>query len=138
MADVGTIRDGIQTRLLTITGLRGFDVVKGRFAAPCAWVRPENYTQDDQDGDDAWVLTIDLYVSLNSMRAAQDALDTYLPGGTKDVKAAVEGDRDLAGTVDSVTCDFVDGSYGIKEINVSEDTYGRLFLGCEFRVEVYA
>lgn len=138
MAAVSSIRDGIQTRLDTITGLRAFDLVRGKVPTPCAWVRPEGFVQQDQNGNGDWTLTVDLYVSLNSMRAAQDNLDAYLPGGSKDVKAAIEADTELGSTVDSVTCDLVDGSYGIKEINLSEDTAGQLYLGCEFRVEVYA
>lgn len=136
MASVGEIRDGIQARLLTITGLRAFDLVQGKIPTPCAWVRPLTHERDTQDAD-RWTFAIDLYVSMNSLRAAQDNLDAYLPGGAKDVRAAVESDPDLADTVDSAVCSFVDGSYGIKEVNLTGDLVGTLFLGCEFEVEVY-
>lgn len=131
MASVSTIRDGIQTRLDTVSGLRAFDLVKAKVPTPCAWVRPENFVQEGHDGSGTWTFTVDVYVSLNSMRAAQDQLDGFLPGGANDIKSAIEADPDLGSTVDSSTCDLTEGSYGIKEID------GVLYLGCEFRVEVY-
>lgn len=131
MASVSAIRDGLQARLATISGLRAFDLVKGKIPTPCAFVRPDTNVVQTYDGSTDWTFTVDVYVSLNSMRAAQDALDAYLPGGAKDVKAAIENDPTLDGAVDSARCDF-NGSYGIKEID------DMVFLGCEFTVEVYA
>lgn len=132
MPTLSAMRDAIQTRMATLAGLRAFDLVQGRAtAATAAWVRPENIETDvTQGGAGDWELTVDLYVPLNSMRAAQDEMDTFWPGGSQDLCAAVEADRTLGGIADFVRCIPVAGSYSMAEV------LGGLYLTSQFRVTV--
>lgn len=130
MATPSAIRDAIQTRLQTISGLRAFDLVNGKIPTPCAMVLPISYEKDHPAGG-AWTFLIDVYVSANSLRAGQDELDGFLPGGANDIQAAIAADADLGGTVDDAVCDLEQDSYGLKEFS------GVVYLGCEFTVHVY-
>jgi hypothetical protein len=133
---VASIRDEIQTRLNTISGLRAFDVVKGRIVSPSAFVRPTGASQVTKDDQRDFRFTIDVYVSVNSLRAAQDKMDGYWPGGDNDIQAAVEADQSLNSTVGWVTCDVLDNTYDLVTYGTPPDE--RPYLTCQWTVEVGA
>lgn len=138
MASVKQLREGIQARLDTIDGLRAFDQVKGHVVTPCAWVRPQDVVQQTKDDARDYTFSIDVFVSLNSLRAAQDTLDDYWPGGANDIQDAVEADQTLGGVAGWVTCDPVADSYDFAEIVLGDPRNPMVFLGCQFTVVVGA
>lgn len=97
MASVPAIRDGLKTRLETISGLRAYDTVPGDVVVPAAVVAPApgeflQYDSTQCRGSDDFTFVVLLLVSLDSARGGQDALDAYLAGsGTSSVKTAIEG-----------------------------------------------
>jgi len=83
-----TVRDGLKTRLATITGLRSYDLIPDVVTPPCAIVAQ-----------------LDVYVIVQrfSERAGQDKLDAYLSGsGASSIKTALEGDRTLGGAINTL------------------------------------
>lgn len=97
-----SVRDGLKTRLATITGLRTYDIVPDGIAPPAAVVGLLSLDFDMSmqrylDHGDIEILVI---VGRMSERAAQDKLDAYLAGsGTSSIKAAIEADTTLGGSV---------------------------------------
>lgn len=104
MADIATMRNGIQTRLATITGLRSYDVQTGQEIGPCAIVFPSppssgwHQTTNGSCGS-AFEFIVEVHVPLKiGMAKAQDTLDGYInPTGTKSLAAAIAGDPTLGG-----------------------------------------
>lgn len=130
MASVSAIRDGIKTRLQTITGLRVHDIIPEDVQPPAAVVVPAGGAFDATmgRGSDDMVFEIRLAVSDAVTRAAQDALDAYLAGsGASSIKAAVDGN--LGGAVHFARVAGWDG-YGDVTIG------GVSYYGVTFTVEV--
>ena len=95
------VRDGLKTRLQTITGLRVYDLIPEPVTPPCAVVGQLDLTFDIDNARGLDQATVDIYVIVQrfSERAGQDKLDGYLAGtGATSIKAAIEGDRTLGGT----------------------------------------
>lgn len=102
MTDVQGIREAIQTRLATIDGLRAHAIVPSSIVAPAAVVRRQATIFDSTMGGESDDLTfaVTVFVEWTNERVAQQALDAYLDStGTKSIKAAIEGDATLDGTV---------------------------------------
>lgn len=101
MASIPAIRDGLKTRLATITGLRAYDVVPGQIAAPAAVVKRRRTNYDVTfGGDHDFEFTVSLFVQAADQRSAQDALDAYLAtSGAGSIIGAIEGDKTLGGIV---------------------------------------
>jgi hypothetical protein len=106
MAKLSDIRDGIATRLRTISGLRVRDYVEGQVEPPMALVGfPSEIDYDEAmaRGMDDHTIPIRVYVASQVNRAANDALEGYLAktaaDDPKSIKAAIEGDRTLGGKV---------------------------------------
>jgi hypothetical protein len=100
MASIKTIRDGIATRLQTITGLRVHTTTPGSISPPSAVITFESCDFDSSmsRGSDDLTFVVHVFTSLASDRAGEDALFSYIDGsGSKSVKAAVEGDGTLGG-----------------------------------------
>ena len=103
--NVSTVRDGLKTRLQTITGLRAFDLIPEVPTPPCAIVGQLDFTFDIDNQRGLDQASVDVYVIVQriSERAGQDKLDLYLAGsGTGSVKTALESDRSLGGLVDTL------------------------------------
>lgn len=134
MTSVSAIRDGIKTRLSTINGLRAHDTVPEDIATPAAIVRRRQTSFDSTmaRGSDDFQFSVTLLVSLDSWRAGQDVLDAYLAtSGGSSIKAAVEGDVSLGGTVHFVRVASA-GEDGPVEYN------GATYYAVDFTLEVTA
>jgi hypothetical protein len=95
------VRDGLKTRLQTITGLRVYEVIPEPLTPPCAVVGQLDFTFDIDNARGLDQANVDIYVIVQrfSERAGQDKLDGYLAGtGATSIKTAIEGDRTLGGT----------------------------------------
>ena len=100
-----TVRDGLKTRLLTISGMRAYDVIPDVPVAPCAIIGflDMNFDSTFARGMDEATVEIDVLVQRFSSRSGQDKLDGLLAGtGSGSVKAAIEGDRTLGGAVQTL------------------------------------
>jgi hypothetical protein len=123
MANVGSIRDGLATRLATISGLRVSATMLDDPRPPVAMVLPDRVV-------DQYTFVIQLLVSRADDRAAQRNIDPFITGPTS-IKEAVYADLTLGGVVN--TCRVTEMR------NYGQVLYGEtLYLGCEFVVEVYA
>lgn len=116
MAVLKTVRDGLVTRLNTISGLRAYDNWPGLINIPAAivWPASEDYEEAIGTGN-ILRFEIVIMVQIADYERAQEALDDYLAySGTKSIRVAIEGDRTLAGAVQSLS---VKGwrNYGQKE-----------------------
>ena len=95
------VRDGLKTRLQTISGLRVYELIPEPITPPCAVVGQLDFTFDIDNARGLDQANVDIYVIVQrfSERAGQDKLDGYLAGtGATSIKAAIEGDRTLGGT----------------------------------------
>jgi len=134
MASFTAIRDGLKTRLQTITpAIEVYDTVPGTLAVPCAIIGvPEEIEYDlaMARGADGWLIPIRIHVQLTDYTQAQDDLDAYLDSKAgKSVKLAVEGDATLGGVASTLRVQSVK-DYG-------EYTYGSTtYLGAEWMVHV--
>ena len=95
------VRDALKTRLQTISGLRVYELIPEPVTPPCAIVGQLDFTFDIDNARGLDQANVDIYVIVQrfSERAGQDKLDGYLAGtGATSIKAAIEGDRTLGGT----------------------------------------
>jgi hypothetical protein len=95
------VRDALKTRLQTISGLRVYELIPEPITPPCAIVGQLDFTFDIDNARGLDQANVDIYVIVQrfSERAGQDKLDGYLAGtGATSIKAAIEGDRTLGGT----------------------------------------
>lgn len=93
MASVSAIRDGLRSRLATISGLRVPDRPPGEVSTPAAIVTGPaiNYDSTMARGSDDFTFTVTLLVSRAWDRAAEQQLDGYLAGsGSTSVKQVLE------------------------------------------------
>lgn len=102
--NVSTVRDGIKTRLQTITGLRAYDVIPDKVTPPCAIVGQLDFTFDIDNARGLDQASLDVYVIVQRLdaRSGQNKLDEYLGSGSKSIKTAIEGDRTLGGAVNTL------------------------------------
>jgi len=94
------VRDGLKTRLQTISGLRVFDTIPENPQPPAAIVGQldMNFDIDNARGLDLATVEVYLLVQRMDVRSGQDKLDAYLAGtGAGSVKVAIEGDKTLGG-----------------------------------------
>ncbi len=134
MADFSAIRDGIQTRIETITGLRAYSVWPDTVNAPAVLVKPLRWGYRRAIGNvNQAAFELLVIVSMGAgLARAQAALDAYLDDtGVTSIKAAIEGGKTLGGIVDTLV---VDGwrDYDSYEIN------GVDYLGAKINLEVWA
>lgn len=100
MTSLTDLRNGLATRLATISGLRSSAYIPDNPQPPVAVVMPSSITYDTAfgRGSDEYTFTIMLIVGRVADRASQTNLDAYCASsGSASVKAAVEGDRSLGG-----------------------------------------
>jgi len=134
MASLSALRDGLKTRLATISGLRVHDTIPGQVNGPAAVVELEAISYDSAmaRGADDYVFVVRLVVGTAVDRVGQDKLDGYLAGsGVSSIKAAIEADESLGGIAGPTQVASV-RSYGLIEYA------GVTYVGAELIVEVTA
>jgi len=126
------VRDALKTRLQTISGLRVYEVIPEPITPPCAIVGQLDFTFDIDNARGLDQANVDIYVIVQrfSERAGQDKLDGYLAGtGATSIKAAIEGDRTLGGTCQT-----------LRVIGAESGTYDSqsvTFLSYRYRLTIY-
>ena len=137
MADFSAIRAGIKTRLDTISGLRNYTNVPEQLQFPATFVVPRTWEYHQAMGSPGYgrvefeVTILAAPLNRSSYSRAQDALDTYLDDtGASSIKAAIEGDLTLGGTVTTLIVQRV-RDYGAVEF--ADVTY----VGAIVDVEVW-
>lgn len=101
--NLADVRAALKTQLLTIDGLRVYDVIPASVEAPAALIGLGD-GQYDQDFDDAVTVSWGVLVVLSRAddERAQRMLDLYLSTGTAEsLLAAVDADPTLDSTVDT-------------------------------------
>ena len=132
MMDLAGVRTAIAGALDTIPGLRAYAFVPDKPEPPCAIVAPSgcDYDQTMARGSDEILFTVVVLASRADDRSGQGTLDGYLAAdGASSVKAAIEADTDLAGTVDTVRVRSWQ-TYGVRE------WAGIAYYSVEFTIEV--
>lgn len=118
-ANIGAIRDGIKTRLATISGLRAYDTVPDTIAIPAAVVgAPEliDFNAVMGGSKNRYTIPVRIFASRASDRSGQDKIDAYLAAaGASSVRAAIQGDQTLAGIVDYCVVDQA-RNYGVFDV----------------------
>ena len=129
--NVSTVRDGVKTRLQTITGLRAYDVIPDKVTPPCAIVGQLDFTFDIDNARGVDQATLDVYVIVQRLdaRSGQNKLDEYLGSGAKSIKSAIEGDRTLGGAANTLRVTSAEaGTYIEGEIT---------FLSYRYRLTIW-
>ncbi len=104
MGELTDIRNGLETRLLTISGLQVYDhEPDATTVTPAASIRFEGWTPNvtfgNASGDYQWVITLRLSGAIPQEQ--WQALDDYInPTGSKSILAAIDGDDKLGNVVD--------------------------------------
>lgn len=135
--DLAAQRDGIKTRLATITGLIVHDVGVDTITPPAAVVLPDpergiDYHQSHGKGLTTIPWQIVLLVARDLPAASQDLLDSYLGSGTGQTRSvfdALNGDVTLGGVAEHLIVEGFD-SYGRVEWG------GVVYLGATVRLKV--
>jgi hypothetical protein len=126
------VRDQLKTRLQTISGLRAYDLIPDTIVPPAAVVGQLDFTFDIDNARGLDQAQVDVLVIVQrfSERSGQDKLDTYLAGsGSGSIKAALEGDRTLSGTVQALRVTGAEaGTY---------DSQGVTFLSYRYRLTIW-
>ena len=126
------VRDGLKTRLQTISGLRAYDLIPDTVTPPAAVVGQLDFTFDIDNARGLDQAQVDVLVIVQrfSERSGQDLLDAYLAGsGAGSIKAAIEGDRTLGGTVNTLRVTGAEaGTY---------ESQGVEFLSYRYRITIW-
>jgi len=126
------VRDGLKTRLQTISGLRAYDLIPDTVTPPAAVVGQLDFTFDIDNARGLDQAQVDVLVIVQrfSERSGQDLLDTYLAGsGASSIKAAIEGDRTLGGAVNTLRVTAAEaGTY---------ESQGVEFLSYRYRITIW-
>lgn len=131
---ISEIRDGLATRLATITGLRHSADIPDNPNPPIAVVGPNTVSYDTafQGGLTTYTFVVTVIVARVSERQAQGRLDAYAStSGTQSIKEAIEGDRTLGGKVADVR---VTEMTNVGAVLLGEANY----IAANFAVTVYA
>lgn len=136
MASLSSLRDGIKTRLATISGLRAYDTWPDQPNVPAAIVKPLRWDYRQAIGGVNRV-TFEIIIlaagyDASTIGRAQEKLDAYLDDtGSNSVKAAIEADKTLSGSASTLQ---VPGwtDYGVLDANGIE------YMGAKLEVEVWA
>ena len=129
--NVSSVRDGIKARLQTISGLRAYDVIPDKVTPPCAIVGQLDFTFDIDNARGLDQASLDVYVIVQRLdaRSGQNKLDDYLGSGSNSIKSAIEGDRTLGGTVNTLRVTSAEaGTYIEGEIT---------FLSYRYRLTIW-
>jgi hypothetical protein len=128
-------KDGLKARLATISGLRTYDYQPDQVNPPFAFPTLEEiryHATAMGTGGVEMDFTINLILSRQSERVAQDEIDKYMAySGSQSVRAAIEGDRTLGGVCEDCV---VRQAGNISNIDANDT----LYVAVDFRVTVYA
>ena len=130
---VTQIKQGLQVRLATISGLRSYAYQPDNLNTPFAWPMLDTITYNGamRGGLITSVFTVSGVVGRSAERSAQAALDGFLSyEGATSIRAALEGDRTLGGAVANL---LVESASNISTMEGNDTTY----LMVDFRVIVY-
>jgi len=129
------VKDGLKTRLETISGLRAFDYQPEQVNPPFAFSTLDDiqfHQTGMGSGGVVMTFTVTLIVHRQSERVAQDEIDKYTAfSGAQSVRAAIEGDRTLGGVCDDC---IVSSAQNFTNIDANDT----LYLTMDFKVTVYA
>lgn len=131
---ISDIRNGLETNLETISGLRAYSEIPDNPSFPAAIVvlNSVDYDQAFQRGLTQYNFTVSVVVGRASERAAQERLNLYASNtGDKSIKSAVESDKTLSGSAYDVRVVTMN-SIGAVELN------GTTYIGMDYTVTVYA
>jgi hypothetical protein len=139
MADLTTMRTGLAANLSTLTGIQVSPYMLANPTPPTIHLYPGGPAGDIEydlamaRGLDQWTFTVQAFVALAADIGSQVKLDQFIaPSGAQSVKAALESDDTLGGTVASVQVVSCSG----YRIYVAE---GRgPMIGAEWHVEILA
>jgi hypothetical protein len=134
VTSISAVRDGLQTRLASISGMHAYDLVPGAIQLPAAIVEPDEpvilFDSTMGRGSDELFFSVLLLALEGTLRTGQDKLDAYLAtSGADSVKAAIEGDPTLGGIVSFA---HVTSAEGYGEYTFNELSY----VGVKFKVQV--
>ena len=134
-ATVTELKEGIKTRLSTITNLRAYAVQPDQVnpsIGGIAWPTLESVTYHGAMGAGlvTHVFTVSVIVGRAAERTAQNLMDTYLSYDSG-IRAAIEGDKTLGGKAQSL---IVEEASNISTVDANDTTY----LTVDFRIVVYA
>jgi len=132
--NITEIRDGLETNLETVSGLRAYSEIPENPQVPCAVVslNSVDYDQAFQRGLSELSFNVTVIVGRFSVQQAQEHLNDYAGNGSKSIKTAVQSDRTLGGkAVDTVLT-------SMNSISALDLNDGNNYLGMEFSVTVYA
>jgi hypothetical protein len=129
MADVHAVRVALAEALSSIDRLRTFAYQPDNVMPPIAFVTLDRieYDLNAHRGADTQFYLITVVVGRASDRSAQNALNDYLVGSAS-VKAAVERDRSLGGTVN--TCRVTEAR-NYEALSVGDETYLQVIFDVE-------
>jgi len=134
-ATVTELKNGIKTRLETITNLRAYaqqpDQVNPSIGG-IAWPTLESITYHGamRAGLVTHIFTVSVIVGRAAERTAQNLMDTYL-SYDNGIRAAIEADTTLGGYAKTL---IVEEASNITTVDANDTTY----LTVDFRVVVYA
>ena len=134
-ATVTELKNGIKTRLETITNLRAYaqqpDQVNPSIGG-IAWPTLESITYHGamRAGLVTHVFTVSVIVGRAAERTAQNLMDTYL-SYDNGIRAAIEADTTLGGYAKTL---IVEEATNLSTVDANDTTY----LTVDFRVVVYA
>lgn len=134
MPGLSEMREAMGTALAAIDDLRVRPIIPSQVTPPMAVIQPQQieYDLNAQRGLNRYTFTVSVFVVKADDRSAQLRVDPYVsPTGDRSVKAALEADRTLAGTVDTLRVTNV-SNYAATDAN------DVLYLAVDFEVEVYA
>lgn len=129
------IRNGIEANLETINGLRGYSEIPENPQVPAAVVTLDSieYHQAFKNGLVQFNFTVTVIVGRFNARASQQVLNEFADNsGAKSIRAAIESDRTLGGTV--FDC-VVQSMGGVNNIDLND---GNNYLATDFVVIAYA
>jgi len=100
MTSVNDVATGLQEALSAIDGFTAYAFIPSQPMPPAIWVYPEDMTYHPSSTD-TWI--VQAVVALNIDRPAQELLRGLLDtAGATSVRAAIEAEPTLGGTVDDV------------------------------------
>jgi hypothetical protein len=134
VADLGTIRANLATRLATIAGLRAFAYIPDLLPVPAAFIGGPTSAKALTMGSNKrdWRIPVRIFVSRADDRVGQGKLDDYLIIGTTSIDDALAGDKTLGGVADFAVVQDSAKGYGVYEAN------GIKYWGFEVEVRIVA
>lgn len=133
MGDIAAVRDGLKVRLETIPNLLASTNPVDALDPPYAVVGEIKVSFDKAfgRGSDELEAKVRVYASRADVETGTDLLDGFLAGsGPTSVKAAIEGDRTLGGSADTLRVEAADG-YGAYDVGATT------YLGVEFIIRIW-